>query len=1243
MHRLIKLACVSLLFTQGSLLATVQVGQEAQIKKANTVRLFGSQDIHLTSGMSVKVLSLTGQRAVISFVGPDGSPTIIQIDASLLADASVPNPTKSTAPAAMATAPVRTPTGLVPMRLRCEYRIDPLGIDSTNPRLDWILQSGDSTARGLAPSAYQILVASSPDLLARNEGDLWDSGKIISDQMNQIAYAGQPLQSSQAVWWKVRVWDQAGSPSDWSAVAQWTMGVLSDEDWQSAKWIGAPDANEPVDHKGPKPKYETVLLRREFMVKPGLKCALVNICGLGQYEMTLNGTKVGNDLLSPGWTEYKKTCLYNTYDITSSLQAGGNAIGLFLGNGFFNVHEGRYTKVTGSFGPVQAIGLIRLEYNDGSIQNVITDENWKVSSGPITFSSIYGGEDYDARLAEAGWDKVGFNDAEWDSPAVTQGPGGALKGLSCAAPPIRSTGILTPVGTQQISPQITVYDLGQNASLMLEMKVKGPKGSSVKVTPSELVNSNGDINDTLCDGNSYWTYTLNGDGDETYRSRFYYRGGRYLRVELKPLDGSQELPEVETIQGNIIRADSPSVGEFSCSNDMYSKVFTLIRWAQMNNMVSIMTDCPTREKLGWLEEDHLNGPALRYNFDMAALFNKMVNDMFDAQRANGLVPSLVPNYYNWDEGKFTTPIEWGSSCIIVPWQQYQFDGDIGLLRQRYEAMKNYIAYVDRRADNNIVSFGLGDWYDNHSEGEPTLTPVGLTDTAFYYNDYRILTQVAQLLGNTDEATTFAAQAEQIKTAFNAKFFNAATNNYAAGAQGSNCLPLAMGIVEPENRQAVFDNLVKDVEAKGTTTGEVSFEYLLRALAEGGRSDLIYSTYSTDTQGYGLQVKLGKTSLTEGWNGGASQDHFMFGQINEWFYRELAGIQLDPAGPGFKKIIIKPTLVGDLTWLKASYDSICGTIVSNWTHAPTGLTLNITIPIGSTAIVYVPAADANLVKEGGVAASAAPGVKYLRVENGAAVYAVGSGSYAFSSADAAVTPPGFTSQAGSGQVTLSWKASANATSYTLKRSTKGGSDYQTIAQNIKETTYVDRGLANAQTYFYLLSAVNALGESAGTETSATPAMVVDGGFETPMVSDFAYNPAGSAWTFSEKSGITAAHSGMTGENPTGPPEGRQAAFVQQDGTISQVIGGLTPGTDYTLTFSAAQRVSSSPNGQTWQVKLDDTVIGDYSPPKEASTYTDYTATFTATAASQTLSFVGTNTRGGDNTIFIDNVRVRGSAQ
>ena len=907
-------------------------------------------------------------------------------------------------------------SGFTPSRLRCDYRLDPLGIDSANPRLDWILQAGNPAARGLAQSAYQILVASSPEALSRDQGDLWDSGKIASDQMSQLAYAGKPLQSSQAVWWKVRAWDQVGdAPSAWSPTAQWTMGVLTQADWQSAKWIGAPDANAPTDHKGPKPKYETVLLRREFTVKPGLKRAIVHVCGLGQYEMTLNGDKVGQDLLTPGWTLYRKTCLYDTYDITSSLTAGVNAIGLFLGNGFYNIHGQRYTKIQGSFGPVQAIGLVRLEYADGTVQSFVTDENWKTSSGPITFSSIYGGEDYDARLVQGGWDKPGFNDTAWDQPALTNGPGGTLKGLSGAAPPIRSFDVLAPVGNRQLNPGVTVYDLGQNAAIMLRLKVKGPAGSSLKIMPSELLKANGDIDDTMCGGDSYWTYTLSGKGDETYFSKFFYRGGRYLRVELRPASGSSELPEVESIEGDTLHADAPAVGQFSCSNEMFNKVYTIIRWAQMNNMVSTLTDCPTREKLGWLEEDHLNGPAFRYNFDLSTLLTKMVDDMADSQRDNGLVPSTCPDFPHWGEGMYTNPPEWGSACIAVPWQQYQFEGDLEILRRHYDTMKGYVKYLSERAKDNIVSFGLGDWYDSGSFGPARLTPIALTATAFYYNDTKTLAKIADLLGKSDEAIQYEQKAGQILDSFNGKFFNPETNTYATGSQASNAVPLALNMVDPANRPAVFANLVKDVEAlhqtvtaqaDHTTVGEVCLEFLLRALADGGRSDLIYATYSSDQTGYGLQVKQGKTSLAEGWNGGAtlkspdtyeaSQDHFMFGEINEWFYRSLAGIQDDPAGPGFKKIIIKPSIVGDLTEVNASYDSNCGKIVSAWKRDGQNVRLHVVIPPNTTATICVPTDNAATVQESGKPAADSVGLKFQQMDpvTGSSVYEAAAGDYTF---------------------------------------------------------------------------------------------------------------------------------------------------------------------------------------------------------------------------------------------------------
>jgi hypothetical protein len=370
-------------------------------------------------------------------------------------------------------------------------------------------------------------------------------------------------------------------------------------------------------------------------------------------------------------------------------------------------------------------------------------------------------------------------------------------------------------------------------------------------------------------------------------------------------------------------------------------------------MMSVLTDCPTREKLGWLEEDHLNGPALRYNFDVATLMNKMVCDMTDSQRPSGLVPSTCPNYLRLsDANRFADPPEWGSACIIVPWQQYEFDGDIDILRDHYDTMKAYVAYLTARAKGDIVDFGLGDWYDNSGIGAAQLTPVSLTATAFYFEDACILSQVAAMLDKKDDARTYLRLAAQILAAFNQKFFNPATNTYSTNSQASNAVPLAMEMVPGQARAAVFQQLVTDFQSKQTTVGEVCLEFLLNALADGGRSDLIYKTYTLENAGYGLQVAQGKTSLTEGWNGGESQDHFMFGELNEWLFSDLAGIQSSPSGE-FRKIVIHPAVVGDLTHVSAAYESISGRIVSDWKRDGSRFTLHVVIPPNTSASIDIP--------------------------------------------------------------------------------------------------------------------------------------------------------------------------------------------------------------------------------------------------------------------------------------------------
>ena len=721
---------------------------------------------------------------------------------------------------------------LTPTELRCEYVRNPVGVDVMHPRLFWKLQS---SMRNQHQTAYQILVASSAEGLGKDKGDLWDSKKVVFDETVQIPYSGFPLKSSQQVFWKVRVWDKDGDVSPWSQGASWTMGILDEEDWQS-HWIGA-----GMDS-------QTLLLRREFDVKPGLKRAIAYVCGLGQYEMYINGNKAGEDILSPGWSKYDKTCLYDTHDLTSLLHEGKNAVGLILGNGMYNITggQGRYVKFRQSFGPPKVIAQLRIEYADGTSQVIGTDANWQVAPGPITFENVFAGEDYDARLEPEGWNRPGFKAVTpWTAAIETSGPGGTLRGLSCAAPPIRAIEILQPIAAKPLCPDVTVYDLGQNASFIPQLAVNGPSGSFIRIIPSELLSSDGSADRTSCtqDGvrPAWWQYTLRGNGSEKWFPKFFYQGCRYLQVERYPAKVGDPLPMVESIKGVVVHSSSTPIGEFACSNTLFNRIYTLVRWAQRSNMMSLMTDCPHREKLGWLEQYHLNGPSLRYNFDLAMLFTKAVNDMSDSQLANGFVPNIAPEYFIASSPALTDPFrnspEWGSAFVIVPWQQYQFTGDISLLSRNYEGMKRYVAFLGSTAQNYIVSTGLGDWYDlgpNPPWGSQ-LTPVALTATAFYYYDNWILARTAQLLGKPGEASQFDALAAQIRAAFNQKFYNPQTGQYATGSQCANSIPLVMDLVEPEHRAAVLEAIVQDIHKRGNalTTGDVGYRYLLRALAEGG--------------------------------------------------------------------------------------------------------------------------------------------------------------------------------------------------------------------------------------------------------------------------------------------------------------------------------------------------------------------------------------------------------------------------
>ncbi|HYO09838.1 MAG TPA: family 78 glycoside hydrolase catalytic domain [Tepidisphaeraceae bacterium] len=880
---------------------------------------------------------------------------------------------------------------VTPVALRCDARENPLGIDSPAPKLSWILRANAAAARGLTQSAYQIVVASSPELLAKDQGDLWDSGKTADAVANQVAYAGKPLRTDQVAWWKVRAWDGAGEPSDWSEPALWGMGVLEPADW-GAKWIAAPDHLAGAASS-------TALLRGEFPVKANLKRATLNICGLGQYDATINGRPVTADLLAPGWTEYTKTCLYDTHDVTPLLRQGPNAVGVLLGNGMYRVKKERYAKFEKTFGPLQLIARIRLEYANGSSEVIGTGDTWRAGPSPMTFSGVYGGEDWDARIEQRDWNQPGFRAADqWEPVRVTQGPGGALRGASRSAPPVRAFQVHKPVAQKQLKPNVTVYDLGQTASQMPQVVARGPAGSIVKITPTELLNPDGSIFRNNYNGKPWCQFTLAGTGgDEAWTSRFFYAGLRYLQVECIPAPGGGEAPRVESIEGIVVHNAVAHTGEFACSNELFNRIAAMVKWAELGNMMSVISDCPHRERLGWLEQSHLHGPAFWYAYDMRPLFTKIIGDMADCQEPGGLIPTCVPDYPKFPP-KWRDAIEWGSAGVMIPWQKYVWTGDLDVLRQNYPMMKRYVEHLTSRAKDHIAAPGLGDW---SGRGPSPETPKDLIATALYFDNAATLARAAKLLGQDGEAKAHEELAASIRAAFNRKFYDASARRYGTGSQAANAFALCMGLVEPTNRDAVLASLIADIESRkhAMTVGEVGLPYLLRALADAGRSDVNFAMHNqSEHPGYGYQLKMGATALCETWDAyrDNSQIQFMLGHITEWFYGDVAGIRPDPDRPGFRHVIIRPSVVGDLTEARGSYRSVRGRIVSEWRREGQHLSLHVVIPPGATATVHVPAARAEDITEGGKPAGEAAGVKLVRADGKAATYEVGSGDYTFRS-------------------------------------------------------------------------------------------------------------------------------------------------------------------------------------------------------------------------------------------------------
>jgi hypothetical protein len=893
--------------------------------------------------------------------------------------------------------------------LRCDYQPRPLAVQTGTPTLNWELRT---TRRNVRQTAYQVLVADSPRQLDQNVGNVWDSGKVASEASIQVPYAGQALRPATTYFWKVKTWDNQGGASVWSAPADWQTGLFAPADWKGARWIAYDQlpadrvAALPVD--GNKDAYTgnnvLPLLRKQFTAKKPTKATLF-ISGLGQFEAMLNGQKVGNHFLDPGWTKYDRQAQYVAFDVTKQIKNGPNALGVLLGNGFYYVPpvKERYRKLKSAFGYPKLLCRLALTYADGSQQDVVSDLSWQTAAGPVTFSSIYGGEDYNAGLEQPGWAAAGFDAQQWRPVITVDGP---AELLAQQQEPLRVLDSFKAKSIAQAQPNKWVYDFGQNASGIIELQVKGHAGDTVRIAPAELLATDKTITQKNVGRGFYFTYVLKGGGVETWRPRFTYYGFRYAQVEGGVPKGERNpknRPEIISLTALHTRNAAEQVGEFSCSNDLFNRTHALIDWSIKSNLASVFTDCPHREKLGWLEETHLMGASMRYRYDIATLCRKTIQDMQASQLADGLVPEIAPEYvkFEWGGDIFRDSPEWGSASIILPWYVYQWYGDRQVLASSYPMMQRYVAYLGTQAVNHINSKGLGDWYDLGPKppGTSQLTPMGVTATAIYYYDLTLLTQIARLLGKADDALGYEKLGTEVKTAFNAKFFNPQTKQYATGSQAANAMALYMGLVAPADQAAVLDNLVQDIRSYGNalTAGDIGYRYLLRVLEDAGRSDVIFAMNSrTDVPGYGYQMAHGATALTESWAAlpTVSNNHLMLGHLQEWLYGGLGGIRPAAGSVAFDKIDIRPEPVGDVISARATHQSPYGLIVSDWKKTAKAFDLTVTIPANTTATIYLPAAATATITEGNQPLAQRPELKLLAAEAGKARIQAGSGTYHF---------------------------------------------------------------------------------------------------------------------------------------------------------------------------------------------------------------------------------------------------------
>lgn len=897
---------------------------------------------------------------------------------------------------------------MVPVNLRCEYLENPMGIDVAKPRLSWQLQSA---SRGQKQSAYQILVATDMAKLQADAPDLWDSKQITSSQSIQVEYAGKPLVSGMPVFWKVRVWDQNNNVSPYSAPARWEMGLLEPSQWTGV-WISDPEPL-PENEADLYTVLPAPLLRKEFTLQKPVRRARAYVSGLGYYEMSLNGDRVGDHALDPAWTTYSKRVFYSTYDVGGVLKPGKNAIGITLGNGWYNPLPLRFwgwlnLRQHLDIGRPRAILQLNIEYQDGTLDRIVTDDSWRVGDSPILKNNIYLGEIYDARKELPGWDSPGFDDSGWRKAVPAPGEVGPLQAQTL--PPIRVNKTIKPVRVSEPAPGVFIFDMGQNFAGWIQLRVKGEAGREVHLRYGELLRPDGTLNVmTSVAGQvkapgvggpgapdlAYQadTYILNGRGLECYKPRFTFHGFRYVEVT-----GYPGRPDLDSIVGYQLHTDVDEAGSFQCSNKLFNRIQEMTRWTLLSNMFSVQSDCPHRERFGYGGDMIADSEMAIFNFDMAAFYAKTVVDHADAVRPNGGITETAPfvgiDAFQDGLGGGVGPIGWGTVHPVLLMHMYRYYGDRRLMEEQFPISLRWMEFLNEQAKDGIIDRGLGD----HETLAPKVVP--LTSTAFYFYNADLISRIARLLGRNQDANKLADRAAVIKATFNEHFLDKATGRYAEATQACQAFALYMGLVPQIAYEPALKTLLKDVadHKDHLTTGIFGTKFMLSALSNSGHPDVAYRIVNQrDFPGWGHMLENGATTLWEHWefsDNTYSHNHPMFGSVSEWFYTVLAGIRPASDAVGFDKIIIKPAIVPGLDWVKGRYNSVRGPIVSEWQIRDGRLEMRVSLPPNTSALIHFPTPEIKEIQEGDRHVQQAEGLQLDSIEKDRVVFAAGSGDYHF---------------------------------------------------------------------------------------------------------------------------------------------------------------------------------------------------------------------------------------------------------